>query len=155
MSQIKCHVCNKVLEENSTNNSQCKAICRECGKIAFAVSIAVFEINRRSRSKSSQIKVSEVVKIISEKTFMRDLGAISPPARKVVCDLANPILRMDYLDEEKINRCFDFLEEGERLMIKDMGRSNYEKGQKLTYKSIKSFLNVKDFVKRVVGDHIN
>lgn len=148
MFQRKCHVCGKVLGENSTDNS--KSICAECGKIAFAVSVAMLEINRRSRSRPDQIQVPEVIKIISGKNFMRGLWAITPSARRIVRDLANPLLRMDYLDEEKINRCFDFFEEAEELAIKNMGRSNYKRGQMLSYKFIKSFPNVKELVASLV-----
>lgn len=144
MYQRKCHVCEKMLEGNSKDDSM--IICAECKYIAYAVSIAVLEINRRSRSMPDQIQISEVIKIMSENNFMQNLCAVDPHAVKIVEELTNPLLKINYLDEEKINRCFDFFEKAEDIRIKEVGSANYRKGRKAHYKIIKSFPNIKEFV---------
>jgi len=145
MFRNKCCVCGKTLNTNDTS----KAICGECKKIAFVVSLAVIKINQSSRTRPSGIRVSDVIQIISEDNFVDVLRKSSPGTRGIVRDFTNPILRKGYLDAIKINRCFDFFEEGEELCKRAIGKSKYEKRQKLAYWIIKRFSNVGDYLRAI------
>ena len=139
----KCYVCGEVPEGNSYLQGG-KALCEKCAKIVFAVSVAVIEINRQSRIRPDRIQIADIIKTVSGNKFLQDLWGIIPTPQEIIRDLANPILRADYLDEEKINRCFDFFEEAEDPIVKKVGSSNSKKRQREYYDFISSFPDVKE-----------
>lgn len=114
-----CHVCKKVVTMSTFDELRYKVVCAKCSKIVFAVSVAILKINQRYHSRPFQIRISDIVKIISKKHFMRDVCNDFPKIADIREELDNPFLRKNYLDKEKINRCFDFLEEMEELLGKN------------------------------------